>query len=87
MEETYYASLTKRLHALIESGYLKEAKSKQEGSKGQANYELKMKAHLARFLKKNSIQNMPNQATDAQAAHILLALLNVILSERDKDNH
>lgn len=85
LEETYYASLTKRLHSLIESGYLKEAKSTKEGSKGQTNYELQMKAHLAMFLKENSIQDIVDQATEKQAAHILLALLNVLSTNEDKD--
>ena len=58
LEETYYASLTKRLHSLMESGYVKEAKLAKEGSKGQANYELQMKAHLARFLKENNMQEI-----------------------------
>ncbi len=83
LEETYYASLTKRLHALIESGYIKEVQPAKEGSKGQANYELRMKAHLAMFLKENNIQDILERATDAQAAVVLLALLSVVLKEKD----
>ena len=82
LEETYYASLTKRLRSLQESSYVGEAKPAQEDSKGQASYELKMKAYLAMFLKENNIQDIIDQATDTQAAHILLVLLNVLLSER-----
>jgi DNA-binding HxlR family transcriptional regulator len=84
LEEIYYASLTKRLHRLQESGFIGEAKTAQENSKGQTNYELKMKAHLAMFLKENSIQDILDKSTDTQAAYILLALLNVFLPENDK---
>ena len=86
LEETYYASLTKRLHSLIESGYLREVKSIQEGSKSQANYKLRTKAHLAMFLKENNMQDILDQATDTQAAMILLALINAVSSRKAQDN-
>ena len=38
------------------------------------------------FLKQNSIQDILDQATDVQSAHILLALLNVVLPEKEEDN-
>lgn len=85
LEETYYASLTKRLHALIESGYLKEANPSTEDSKGQTNYELRTKAHLAMFLKENNIQDILDEANDKQAAQILLAFLNVLLSKKESN--
>lgn len=84
LEETYYASLTKRLRSLQESGYVGEAKQTREEFRGQKSYELRMKAYLARFLKENSMQDIMDQATDTQAAYILLALLNVVLSEKDR---
>jgi hypothetical protein len=37
------------------SGYVKEIHPVVEGYKGQANYELQMKAHLVMFLKENSM--------------------------------
>lgn len=86
LEETYYASLTKRLHAIVESGYVKENKPAEKGSAGQSNYELRMKAHLSRFLKENDIQDIADQASDAQAGIILLALLNVLFSKKDPDD-
>ncbi|MCW4008675.1 MAG: hypothetical protein NWF09_08340 [Candidatus Bathyarchaeota archaeon] len=43
LEETYYASLTKRLHALKEAGYIKETKTTRESAKIQTFYELKPK--------------------------------------------
>ncbi len=86
LEETYYASLTKRLHSLQEKGYIGETKPAKEDSKGQMSYELRMKAYLAMFLKEHSMQDILDQATDKQAAHILLALLNVVLPEKDQDN-
>lgn len=86
LEETYYASLTKRLHVLQETGYIKETKLTRKGTKEQTRYELRTKAYLAMFLKENSMQDIIRQATDTQAAHILLALLNVFLNEKDKPN-
>ncbi len=79
LEETYYASLTKRLHNLAETGFIEEIKPEQKGA--PASYRLRVKALLAMCLKENSIQDIISQATDRQAAHILLTLLNVISSE------
>jgi hypothetical protein len=84
LEEIYYASLTKRLHRLQEAGYIGEAKPAQEDAKGQTSYELRMKAYLAMFLKEHRMQDILDQATDTQAACILLALLNVFLPEKEK---
>jgi len=86
LEETYYASLTKRLHRLQETGYIGEAQPSQEVPKSQTSYELRIKAYLAMFLKENSMQDILDQATDTQAAIILLALLNVFLPEKDQNN-
>lgn len=86
LKKTYYARLTKRLRSLQETGYIGEVKSVQECTKGQTSYELRMKAYLAMFLKENSIQDILNQASDTQAAYILLALLNVFQPEKDQDN-
>ncbi len=85
LEETYYASLTKRLHSLHETGYVGELKPSEEDSKGQKSYELRIKAYLAMFLKENSMQDILAKATEKQAAKILLTLLDVILSEKEKD--
>lgn len=85
LEETYYASLTKRLHALREAGYIKETKTTQEDTKAQTSYELKPKAYLAMLLKENTLQDILDKATDAQAASILLSLLNVLLSEKESN--
>jgi hypothetical protein len=84
LEETYYASLTKRLHNLQETGYVREIIIADGKLKGQKSYELRIKAYLVMFLKENSIQDIINQAADAQAANILLALLNVLSPERDE---
>lgn len=82
LQETYYASLTKRLHNLQETGYIKQAQPKQEGTKAQA-YELRTKAYLAMLLNEYGIQDILDQATDQQAAHILLALLNALSPKDD----
>ena len=59
------------------------AKPTGEGAKTQT-YELTIKAYLAAFLKENSMQDILDQATDTQAAFLLLTLLNVSL--HDKQN-
>lgn len=79
LEETYYASLTKRLHNLTETGFIEEIKPKQKGA--PISYRLCTRAILAMFLKENSMQDILNRATDTQAAHVLLALLNVLSPE------
>jgi len=83
LEETYYASLTKRLHSLQETGYIGEEKTAEGESKGQKRYGLRVKAYLAMFLKENSMQDVLDQATDSQAAYILLSLLNVSFPQKD----
>ena len=81
LEEIYYASLTKRLHNLEETGLIEEIKSNQKGA--QASYKLCVKAVLAMVLEENGIQGIFNQATGTQSAQILLTLLNVILSKEE----
>ncbi len=76
----YYASLTKRIHVLKETGYIKEIKP--TGYKASA-YALRVKAYLATFLNSNSMQDVLDVATDEKAAIILLALLNVVSPEKD----
>jgi hypothetical protein len=83
LEETYYASLTKRLHNLVETGLIEEIKPAQKGA--QASYGLCVKAILAMVLEENSMQDIFNQATNNQAAHILLAVLNVLLTKKDSN--
>ena len=88
LEETYYASLTKRLHALQEEGYVGEAKPTQECAKGQATFELRIKTPLSMILKENSMQKIVDKATDTQRAFLLLAILNILLSGEDQGgNH
>ncbi len=81
LEETYYASLTKRLRNLTETGFIEETKPTQKGI--PTSYKLCVKAFLAMFLKENSIQDILNQATDRQAAYILLTLLNATLDKEE----
>ncbi len=83
LEETYYASLTKRLHSLKEAGFIEEIKTVQKGA--PASYQLCIKAILNMFLKENNIQEIADQATGTQSAFILLALLNVFFSKKDSD--
>ena len=84
LEETYYASLTKRLRNLTETSLIEEIKPNQKGA--PASYRLCVKAILAMVLDENGMQDIFNQATNNQAAHILLAVLNVLLTKKDQDN-
>jgi predicted transcriptional regulator len=83
LEETYYASLTKRLHNLVEIGLIEEIEPIRKGA--PASYRLCVKAILAMVLEENRMQDIFNQATNIQAAHILLAFLNVLLAKRDSN--
>ena len=83
LEETYYASLTKRLHNLTETGLVEEIKPNQKGA--PTSYKLCIKAILAMVLEENRMQDIFNQATNNQAAHILLAVLNVLLTKKDSN--
>jgi hypothetical protein len=74
LEGTYYASLTKRLRALVDDEYLKENKI---GSKA-ATYQLSNKAYLAMFLDSNSIQEILDKASEKRRAFLLLTLINSI---------
>lgn len=78
LEETYYASLTKRLRRLHEEGFITETKQ----APVQKSYKLQIKAYLAMFLNEYSMQEILTQATDTQAGHILLTLLNTALQEK-----
>ncbi|HLN90123.1 MAG TPA: hypothetical protein VK253_08660 [Candidatus Binatia bacterium] len=80
LEETYYASLTKRLRNLTEIGLIEEIKPNQKGA--LATYRLSIKAILAMILEENSMQDIFNKATQKEAAHILLSFLNVLLPKK-----
>ena len=81
LDETYYSSLTKRLRNLTKIGLLEEIKPNQKGA--PASYRLCVKAFLAMVLEENRMQDIFNQATNIQAAHILLTFLNVLLTKKD----
>ena len=83
LQETYYASLTKRLRNLTEIGLIEEIRPNQKGA--QTCYALSVKAALAMLLEENRIQDIFNKTTNKQAAHILLVLLNVLLPEKESN--
>jgi hypothetical protein len=56
-------------------------RARQKGA--QASYGLCVKAILAMVLEENSMQDIFNQATQKEAAYILLALLNVLFPQKD----
>ncbi len=86
LEETYYASLNKRLHALKKAGYVGEVPPSKDDSKNQTSYELRIKASLAMLLRENNMQDIIDKANDTQAAFIMLSLLNVLLSGNEVNN-
>lgn len=77
---TYYASVSKRISALEESGYVRQVKPTQEGSSKAAVYELRAKAYLATVLNSTSFEDLLSQISDARAISVLLVLLNAILT-------
>ena len=81
LEETYYASLTKRLRNLTEIGLIEEIKPNQKGA--PTCYKLCVKAILAMVLEENRMQEIFNKANEKEAAHILLTVLNVLLPKKD----
>jgi hypothetical protein len=83
LRETYYASVSKRIRCLEETGYITQVKPNPEGTKAVA-YELRPKAYLASFLNLTSMEDLLSQVTDAKAAIILLALINAV--PPDKEN-
>jgi len=83
LEETYFASLNKRLGNLVEIGLIEEIKPNKKGA--PASYRLCVKAFLAMVLEDNSMQDIFSKATEKGAAHILLAFLNVLLNQKDSN--
>ena len=83
LEETYYASLTKRLRNLTETGIIEEIKPNQKGA--PTCYKLCIKAILAMVLEEIRMQDIFNRATQKEAAHILLTVLNVLLTKKDSN--
>jgi hypothetical protein len=83
LQEIYYASLTKRLHNLVEIGLIEEIKPSRKGA--PSCYRLCVKAVLAMVLEEYSMQGIFNKASEKGAAYILLALLNVMLTKKDQD--
>lgn len=81
---TYYASLSKRIHQLEETGYVKKAKAKPEADSRAAAYELRPKAYLAMLLNSFTLEDLLCQVTDESASILLLALLNAIVPDEEK---
>ena len=73
--DTYHASLTKRLRCLVNDEYLKENKVGREA----ATYGLTNKALLAMFLDSNNMQEILDKASEKKRGFLLLALANSIV--------
>ena len=70
----YYASLTKRLRALVKEEYLVEHKEARKA----ATYQLTNKALLAMFLDSNKMQKVLDKASEEKRGFLLLALINSV---------
>jgi hypothetical protein len=81
LEGTYYASLTKRLRSLDANGYITGLE--QKTNRKAVTYKITNKAYLAMFFYENSLQKILNQATENEAAFLLLNLLNITKSKTE----
>lgn len=81
LEGTYYASLTKRLRCLDANGYITGLE--QKTNRKALTYQITNKAYLAMFFYENSLQEILNQATENEAAFLLLNLLNITKSKTE----
>jgi hypothetical protein len=81
LEETYYASLTKRLRCLKEKGLIEEVEQAQNGTKQQTEYELQIKAYLAMLLGEFGTRYIFNKASKIQSAQLLLILMDIVFGE------
>jgi hypothetical protein len=83
LEVTYYASLNKRVHALVRGGYIGEvtpAADKAFGFK-VCRYEVRTKFYLAYYLKGKTPDEILSRLNDLNATAILSELINAYSTE------
>ncbi len=83
LEVTYYASLNKRIHALVRSGYIGEVKPADSGQAGckAALYEIRTKFYLAYYLNDKSREEILSKLNESNATIILSDLINAEITE------
>jgi hypothetical protein len=80
---TYYASLNKRIHALVRDGYIGEVKPEDSGQAGckAALYEVRRKFYLAYYLNGKSREEILSKLNEPNATIILSDLINAEITE------
>lgn len=83
LEVTYYASLNKRIHALVQGGYVGEVKSENAGQAGfkVTLYDVRMKFYLAYYLNGKSREEILSKLNEPNATIILSDLINAEITE------
>ncbi len=76
LEVTYYASLNKRMHALVRDGYLVEIKATGQAGYKAALYEVTQKFYLAYYLNGKSREEILSKLNETNATIILSDLIN-----------
>ena len=76
LEVTYYASLNKRIHALVRDGYLIEIKVTGQVGYKAALYEVTQKFYLAYYLNGKSREEILSKLNESNATIILSDLIN-----------
>jgi Trm5-related predicted tRNA methylase len=83
MKYTYYGNMNKRVRALQQLGYVKEAKVKSTKAGFEANeYELTARAYLALMLDSTKLDDLLNAIAEDIALEILAALTELSLGVR-----
>jgi hypothetical protein len=82
LEVTYYASLNKRIHALVRNGYLGEVKPADSGQGFKVTlYEVRRKFYLAHYLNGKSREEILSKLNELNATIILSDLINAEVVE------
>lgn len=83
LEVTYYASLNKRIHALLEGGYIGKVKPAGSGQAGckAALFEVRPKFYLAYYLNGKSREEILSKLNESNATIILSDLINAEIIE------
>jgi hypothetical protein len=81
LEVTYYASLNKRIHALVRGGYIGEVKPVKAVGFKVCLYEVRIKFYLAYYLNSKSREEILHMLNEPNAAIILSELINAEITE------
>ena len=83
IETTYYASLYKRIHALVHAGYIEEVKPATDQAVGfkVCRYDVCTKFYVAYYLNGKSLEEIIRILNEPNAAIILAELINAEIAE------